>query len=150
MLYFNFCRYFFTQSLNFITPSLLFLTLAHSLNPTSFSVVLKTLINAQYVYGLSTFIAVIIINGNDCLLCSMHSVRKFEFTCRFVHKLLMPAKIFFRCKIWHRCQWFPIRGVECYRASPKILLFCSQSNVFEVELASPSRASKQYVPSKNR
>ena len=33
--------------------------------------------------------------SNDCLLCSMDSVRKLEFTRRFVHISLVPVKIFF-------------------------------------------------------
>jgi len=50
---FQFLQIFLTQNLTFISPSLHSLTLAHSLNPISFSVVLKALINALYAYLLT-------------------------------------------------------------------------------------------------
>jgi hypothetical protein len=45
---FSFLQTFPTHNLSFISPSLHSLTLAHSLNPISFSVVLKALINALH------------------------------------------------------------------------------------------------------
>ena len=73
----------------------------------SLSVVLKTVINAKYLCVLSIFTAVILIRGNDYLLCPINSVRKLEFTCKFTHKSLVPAKLFFGAKSGTGANYLP-------------------------------------------